>query len=117
MTATPSVPPSSRVVLFTAAPAPICSGVSALMTASVAGAVLNDRPSAKHTIESRIHPKYGASGVPFSATITSPAAMDRRPIPDTRRIPTLSARIAPIGVKTAETMAKGSVCTPADKVE
>jgi hypothetical protein len=35
----------------------------------------------------------------------------------TSRVPTLRATTAATGVKTAATMANGSVCTPADSVE
>ena len=46
MTATPMVPASSRVVSFTAAPAPICSGASVLMSAAVEGAFTSEKPRA-----------------------------------------------------------------------
>ena len=42
--ATPRVPPSSRVVSFTAEPTPARSGGSAPMIDSVAGAVTKPRP-------------------------------------------------------------------------
>ena len=43
--------------------------------------------------------------------------MSSSPTVTTRRVPTFSATTAAIGVKTAATMANGSVCTPADSVE
>ena len=43
--------------------------------------------------------------------------MSSKPSVTTSRVPTLSARTAAIGVATAATTAKGSVCTPADSVE
>src|SRR3974390_131772 len=43
--------------------------------------------------------------------------MSSNPVVTTSRDPTLSATTAATGVAMAATMAKGSVCTPADKVE
>ena len=43
--------------------------------------------------------------------------MSSNPVVTTRRVPTLSATTAAIGVATAATMANGSVCRPADSVE
>ena len=56
-TATPSVPPSSRVVFDTAAPAPTWSGRRLPITASVDGAVTKPRPAAMSTIDGMITEK------------------------------------------------------------
>ena len=56
-TATPSVPPSSRVVLLTPAAAPRCSSDTEPMTASAVGAVMDDSPSASSTMARMIGPQ------------------------------------------------------------
>ena len=56
-TATPSVPPSSLVVLFTPAAAPRCSSGTEPMTASAVGAVMEERPRASRTMATMIGPK------------------------------------------------------------
>ena len=53
----------------------------------------------------------------LKAATINPAAMSRSPVVTTSRVPTLRATTAAIGVKTAATIAKGNVCTPADRVE
>src|SRR6185437_4387602 len=116
-TATPSVPPSSRVVLFTPAAAPRCSSGTDPMTASAVGAVIDDRPRASSTIDTTRGPQYVVSDCELNAATTSPPPMRSRPVDTTTRDPILSATTAASGVKTAATTANGSVCTPADSVE
>ena len=54
--ATPSVPPSSRVVSLTAEPTPALSTLSEPMIDSVAGAVVNPSPPPSNTICTAISP-------------------------------------------------------------
>ena len=56
-TATPSVPPSSRVVLFTPAAAPRWSSATEPMTASAVGAVMDDSPRASNTMATMSGPQ------------------------------------------------------------
>ncbi len=56
-TATPRVPPSSLVVLFTPAAAPRCSSGTDPMTASAVGAVMEERPRASRTMATMIGPQ------------------------------------------------------------
>ena len=56
-TATPSVPPNSRVVLLTPAAAPRWSSDTEPMTASAVGAVMEDRPRASNTMAIMIGPQ------------------------------------------------------------
>ncbi len=55
--ATPSVPPSSRVVSLTAEPAPAFPAGSAPMIASVAGPVVSAGPAAISAIATMIRPQ------------------------------------------------------------
>jgi hypothetical protein len=87
------------------------------MTASAVGAVMDDSPRASSTMARMIGPEVGGvlrRGEPGHDE-AGPSAAARTPT--TSREPTLSATTAAIGVKMAATMAKGSVCTPADSVE
>ena len=59
--ATPSVPPSSRVVSLTAEPTPAFSCGSEPMIASVAGAVVSPSPTAMSTIAARRDPSTSVS--------------------------------------------------------
>ena len=110
-TATPRVPPSSRVVLLTPAAAPRCSSATEPMTASVVGAVMEERPRARSTMATTIGPKYAVLASELKAATTSPPAMRSSPMVTTRRVPTLSATTAASGVNTAATTANGSVCS------
>ena len=60
-TATPSVPPTSRTVSFTADPAPAWLGGSVPMIASVAGLTDSASPAAISIIDTTIRPQYGVS--------------------------------------------------------
>src|SRR5580704_14730470 len=115
--ATPSVPPSSRVVLFTPAAAPRCSSGTEPMTASVAGAVIDDSPRASNTMAATIGPQYAVFASELKADTTRPPPIRSNPAVTTTRAPIRSATTAATGVTTAATTANGSVCTPADKVE
>ena len=116
-TATPSVPPSSRVVLLTPAAAPRCSSATEPITASAVGAVMEERPRASSTMATTIGPQYAVPASELKAATTNPPPMSSSPTVTTRRVPTLRATTAAIGVHTAATMANGSVCRPADSVE
>src|SRR5580658_8706372 len=87
------------------------------MTASVAGAVMEDSPNESRTIEMMIGPKKAACGVDVSPAMIKPPAISNKPSATTIRVPTFRATTAPMGVKMAATTAKGSVCTPAESVE
>src|SRR5262249_61684149 len=78
MLATPSVPPTSRVVSLTAEPAPALARGSAPMIASVAGPVVNARPAAISDIPITTMPQYGASAAVLAAT-TNPERISARP--------------------------------------
>jgi hypothetical protein len=56
ITATPSVPPASRVASFTADPTPVFAGGRTLRMDSVAGAEVNPRPRPINTITTTIQP-------------------------------------------------------------
>jgi hypothetical protein len=56
ITATPSVPPASRVASFTADPTPVFAGGRTLRMDSVAGAEVNPRPRPIITITTTIQP-------------------------------------------------------------
>ena len=86
--ATPSVPPSSRVVSLTAEPTPAFSAGNDPMIASVAGAITMPSPPAMKPIEMTII-QYGTSTAKL-ALRTNPTAIGTG---DTQRLPTsLQAR-------------------------
>jgi hypothetical protein len=85
------------VVLLTAAPAPTWSAASDPITASVAGAVMQDSPKASSTMATMIGPKKAASGLDVSPAMTRPPAIRTSPVPTTSRVPTLRAATAARG--------------------
>ena len=105
------------MVLLTPAAAPRCASGTDPITASVVGAVMEESPSASSTMATMSGPQYEVLTSELNAATTKPPAISSRPTATTARVPTFSASTAASGVATAATMAKGSVCTPADRVE
>src|SRR6516165_5478843 len=87
MIATPSVPPTSRVVSLTAEPAPAFARGSAPMMASVAGPVVNASPAAISAIAVTTGPQYGAL-VEVDAATRKPPLISSSPNPTTSFVPT-----------------------------
>ena len=111
--ATPSVPPSSRVVSLTAEPAPALSRGSAPMIASVAGLEVSARPAAISTIDgddpapvARRHRRPGGDQEARSSSAAGP------PVTMTL-VPARFISAMATGDKAPVTIANGSVARPA----
>src|SRR5664279_1679224 len=113
--ATPRVPPISRVVSFTADPAPARPAGSAPMIASVAGPAVNARPAAISAIDATIRPQY-AESTDDPAASTKPALISARPPAITAVLPTRFIATMATGDSAPVTTANGRVATPASRM-
>src|SRR4051794_25684704 len=113
-TATPSVPPSSRVVSLTAEPTPARSGGNEPMIDSVAGAVTRPSPPPIPSMATTTT-RYGELAAVTAAT-RKPEAIKPSPAPTTRFEPNRRTSSGDTGAVSAVKSANGTVCTPADKV-
>src|SRR5579864_4870407 len=112
ITATPSVPPSSRVVSLTADPTPALAVGSAPMMASVAGPMVRARPAAISVIEAMTGPQYAESTLRVAAT-ANPALMISSPPATTILVPIRFMTAIAAGDTAPVTTANGRVATPA----
>lgn len=98
MTATPSAPPSSRVVSLTAEPMLARSGGSALMIDAVAGAPASPMPApmSSNAIARRPYPVF----VPTVAATARPIENSSIPVTTRRRVPNRTTSCEESGAKT-----------------
>src|SRR5450755_328325 len=112
--ATPSVPPISLVVSFTAEPAPVRLAGNAPMIASVAGPDVRASPAAISTMEITIRPQYAESTADPAAS-TNPALISASPAATTAVVPNRFIPRIATGDSDPITTANGSVATPASR--
>lgn len=110
-TATPRVPPTSRVVSFTAEPTPAFAGGSDAMIDSVAGATAEPSPNPIRIIAVAIT-EYGVEAS-FVAAIANPAAIRVSPAATTSFVPTRRSILGDVTAATTIANANGRVRTPA----
>src|SRR6266550_1305458 len=111
MTATPSAPPTWRVVSLTAEPTPALPGGREPMIDSVAGAVVKPMPAPKTT---RTSPPRTADDINVSeAYIASDAATISSPPVTTRLVPKRSTNRGASGAQPMIPTATGAVSIPA----
>src|SRR5215510_11542080 len=114
-TATPSVPPISRVVSFTAEPTPALAGGRDDRIDSVAGAAADPSPNPIRIIAVAIT-GYGVETSLVEA-IANPAAMNRRPVATTSLVPMRCTTLGEVTAAATIANANGSVRTPASSAE
>jgi len=114
-TATPRVPPSSRVASLTADPTPARAGGKTSRMDSVAGVEISPIPSPMRTIWGTMTQEYDVStaAVEIQANATPKRTI---PVVTTTLVPHRGARRAPTTEATAMLSATGRVRTPADSV-
>ena len=113
MTATPSAPPTWRVVSLTAEPTPAFSRGSEPITDSVAGAIVMPMPDG-HQAEQADHEQVRRVAW-MNDSDSSAAAMISRPAVTTRFVPTRSTTRADSGATTIIVRAYGIIRTPAPR--
>ena len=114
-TATPRVPPSSRVASLTADPTPARAGGSTSRIDSVAGLEISPMPSPMRTICTTITGAYGTSaGLPAIQVKAAPNSTI--PVVTTARVPILGARRVPTTDATAIEIATGRIRSPVERV-
>ncbi len=110
MTATPSAPPTWRVVSFTAEPTPAFSRGSEPMIESVAGVIVSPMPPDMSSIRHN-RSTYDVS-TRTRENSASPIATTSSPTATVTFVPTLSATRALSGATTMIATANGSNATP-----
>src|SRR5580765_3547346 len=115
-TATPRVPPSSRVASLTADPTPARAGGRTSRIDSVAGVEIAPMPRPMRTIWGTITVPYAAS-TPTVEIHRNAVPKRSRPVVTTALVPIRGASRAPRTEATAMLRATGRVRVPADSVE
>src|SRR5437879_13192734 len=115
ITATPSVPPTCRVVSLTAEPTPALAGGSASMIDAVDGALVSPRPPPSSTICAAIS-AYPVLA-PTAAVQAKPTAIEARPPATTVLVPSSPAARAPSTDAAAVAIANGARRAPASNGE
>ena len=113
-TATPSVPPASRVASLTAEPTPAFAAGSTLRIDSVAGAVVRPSPRPMSTICPTICPY--AMNVGDSAIQPNELPSSNSPLLTTARVPSRPASATPATEPIAMVVATGRMRRPVDSV-
>src|SRR5690349_1507936 len=113
MTATPSVPPVSRVASLTAEPTPALAGGRTLRIDSVAGVEINPIPDPIISIWITMI-VYGIVAETCAIHRNDPAR-SARPAQTITRVPRRPARLAPRTEKAPRLSATGRIRTPVDR--
>ena len=111
MIATPSVPPTSRLVSFIAEPTPAISRGNEPIIDSEAGLVTSASPHAINTMLPTTGPKYALFALNIPAPICA-TPMNNKPIGTIRFEPYRNESRAAIGEVTPAPIAKGNVRNP-----
>src|SRR5215471_322236 len=115
ITATPSVPPTWRVVSLTAEPTPAFASGRAFMMDAVAGADVSPSPPPRKIIWPAIW-RYAVSA-PTVDVQANPTAIEARPAATTNRGPAPAAMRAPATDAVAVAIANGANRAPASSGE